>query len=340
LLLGLVTGRARTDVLAHPERDVPAEQEEAFRGLVARRAAAEPVAYLLGEREFYGRMFKVDRRALIPRPETELLVDLGRAAVARWRAQGIEPKVVDVGTGCGAIAISLAAEAHITVIATDLSRDALMLTRENAEFHGLAPSSADITTGASVHPQALRHHQGVQGHNAAVPPVGGPPDEAQPQGTQPQEAQAQGVQRQGVQPQGVQRQGVQPQGVQDRSGVDARHVVHVVQTDLLAGLRGPLQVVLANLPYIPNDRHLPSEVKDYEPNLALFGGMQGTELLQKFLNETRALLAPGAEVCVELDEEEQASPVAAVARELYVGADVTVCQDAGGYDRVVRILLT
>jgi methylase of polypeptide subunit release factors len=330
LLLGLVTGRARTDVLAHPERDVPAEQEEAFRGLVARRAAAEPVAYLLGEREFYGRMFKVDRRALIPRPETELLVDLGRAAVARWRAQGIEPKVVDVGTGCGAIAISLAAEAHITVIATDLSRDALMLTRENAEFHGLAPSSADITTGASVHPQALRHHQGVQGHNAAVPPVGGPPDEAQPQGTQPQEAQAQGVQRQGV----------QPQGVQDRSGVDARHVVHVVQTDLLAGLRGPLQVVLANLPYIPNDRHLPSEVKDYEPNLALFGGMQGTELLQKFLNETRALLAPGAEVCVELDEEEQASPVAAVARELYVGADVTVCQDAGGYDRVVRILLT
>jgi methylase of polypeptide subunit release factors len=330
LLLGLVTGRARTDVLAHPERDVPAEQEEAFRGLVARRAAAEPVAYLLGEREFYGRMFKVDRRALIPRPETELLVDLGRAAVARWRAQGIEPKVVDVGTGCGAIAISLAAEAHITVIATDLSRDALMLTRENAEFHGLAPSSADITTGASVHPQALRHHQGVQGHNAAVPPVGGPPDEAQPQGTQPQEAQAQGTQPQGV----------QPQGVQDRSGVDARHVVHVVQTDLLAGLRGPLQVVLANLPYIPNDRHLPSEVKDYEPNLALFGGMQGTELLQKFLNETRALLAPGAEVCVELDEEEQASPVAAVARELYVGADVTVCQDAGGYDRVVRILLT
>jgi release factor glutamine methyltransferase len=255
LLLGLASGRSRTELLAHPERVVGAAQAEAFQALVARRAAAEPVAYLLGEREFYGRMFRVDPRALIPRPETELLVDLGRAAVTRWRATGIEPTVVDVGTGCGAIAVSLAAEATVSVIATDLSRDALELTRENAQLHAVSTA------------------------------------------------------------------------------------VRVVQTDLLGGLRGPLQVVLANLPYIPDGRELPAEVKNYEPNVALFGGAEGTELLGTFLGDARGLLVSGSEVCVELDEEEQAGPVAALARQLYAGADVTVCRDAGGYDRVVRILV-
>src|SRR5438105_12592777 len=109
LLLGKVTGWSRTHVLAHPEREVDFAIESAFHGLVARREASEPIAYLLGEREFYGRLFKVDRRALIPRPETELLVDLGLAAVTRWRGTGVEPTVVEIGTGCGAVAISLAA---------------------------------------------------------------------------------------------------------------------------------------------------------------------------------------------------------------------------------------
>src|SRR5205823_14473194 len=98
---------------------------------------AEPIAYLLAEREFYGRLFKVDRRALIPRPETELLVELGVAAVQRWRAAGVSsPRVVDVGTGCGAIAVSLALECSLPVIATDVSVGALSLAREND--YGLA----------------------------------------------------------------------------------------------------------------------------------------------------------------------------------------------------------
>jgi release factor glutamine methyltransferase len=240
-------------VLAHPEIGIPATQASAFRDLLARREAAEPIAYLLGQREFYGRVFRVDRRALIPRPETELLVDLGRAAVARWRAIGVEPTVVDVGTGCGAIAISMAAEASVRVLATDLSLEALELTRENACRQAASSS------------------------------------------------------------------------------------VSRVQTDLLAGFRGPLHVVLANLPYVPRDRDLPRDVKDYEPTLAIFGGARGTELIERFLREARPLLQPGAELCVELDEEEQAGPMAALARDLYTGADVSVCQDAGGYDRVLHI---
>src|SRR5438067_11124589 len=89
LLLGHVTGWSRTAVLAHPLRRLSEREENDFRGLVARRSVLEPIAYLIGEREFYGRVFKVDGRALIPRPETELLVDIGRAAVARWRGLGV-----------------------------------------------------------------------------------------------------------------------------------------------------------------------------------------------------------------------------------------------------------
>jgi release factor glutamine methyltransferase len=100
-------------------------------------------------------------------------------------------------------------------------------------------------------------------------------------------------------------------------------------------------VVLANLPYVPLDRALPTDVQAYEPPLALFGGMRGTELIERLLAEAQPLLAPGAEIAVELDEEDQAQPIAALARELYgKTADVSVCQDAGGYDRVVRVALS
>src|SRR5579884_1320555 len=108
LLLGHSTGWSRAQVLAHPEWELSADQQAQFETLVERRSHAEPIAYLLGEREVYGLVFKVDRRALIPRPETELLVELGQAAVARFRAQGIEPRVLELGTGSGAVAISLA----------------------------------------------------------------------------------------------------------------------------------------------------------------------------------------------------------------------------------------
>ena len=74
---------------------------------------------------------------------------------------------------------------------------------------------------------------------------------------------------------------------------------------------------------------------DYE---AIFGGERGTELIERLLVDARPFLVPGAELCVELDEEEQAAPVAALARTLYAGATVSVCQDHGGYDRVVRVL--
>ena len=103
-------------------------------------------------------------------------------------------------------------------------------------------------------------------------------------------------------------------------------------------MRGPLHVVLANLPYVPGERGAcPRDVRDYEPHVAIFGGERGTELIERLLHEARPLLASRAELCVELDEEEQAAPVAALARPLYPAREVSICQDAGGYDRVVRV---
>ena len=110
-----------------------------------------------------------------------------------------------------------------------------------------------------------------------------------------------------------------------------------VQCDLLKGIRGPLHVVLANLPYVPSTRELPAEVRDYEPHVAIFGDARGTETIERVLHEVGPLLAPGGELCVELDEEEQATPVADLAGRLYPRAAVSVHQDGGGYDRVVRV---
>ena len=133
LLLGHATGWSKAELLAHPERVVGPSAAAAFEGLVARRLVGEPVAYLLGTREFYGRDFRVDRRALIPRPETEMLVEIGISAVRGWLDRGVAPRVVDVGTGTGAIAVTVAAETGVPVVALDRSAAALSLARENAE---------------------------------------------------------------------------------------------------------------------------------------------------------------------------------------------------------------
>src|SRR5713226_10493301 len=108
-------------LVAHPELELTSDEEARFDALVAKRSDGVPVAYLRGFKEFYGLRFAVDPRVLVPRPETETLVDAAREFIA---ARPLV--VVDVGTGCGAIAIALAAhERTARVIATDLSQGAL-----------------------------------------------------------------------------------------------------------------------------------------------------------------------------------------------------------------------
>lgn len=135
LLLAYVLGIRKEDVYAHPEPALSADEIVRYEALIAHRARGEPVAYLRGVKEFYGLDLAVDPRVLIPRPETELLVD---EAVRRLAAHP-SPLVCDLGTGSGAIAIALALalpRAHL--IATDLSTAALEVARANAARHGVA----------------------------------------------------------------------------------------------------------------------------------------------------------------------------------------------------------
>jgi release factor glutamine methyltransferase len=133
-LLRHVLGWDRATLVANPSRPVPEAEAGRFRALVARRAAREPLQYILGTQAFWKHEFLVTPAVLIPRPETELLVE-----TSLERLQGRErPLVVDVGTGSGCIALSIAAERpDAEVHATDLSEAALEVARENARRLGL-----------------------------------------------------------------------------------------------------------------------------------------------------------------------------------------------------------
>jgi release factor glutamine methyltransferase len=158
VLMAHVTGRDRTWLLAHPE--APLGENAAFTAVIERRAAGEPVAYIRGFKEWRSLRVKTDARALIPRPETELVVEAAEAEIAARLEHG---SVVawDVATGSGAIALALAldfreavATGQLRLIATDVSTDALALTAENLEAHSVA-GSVDVRVADLLGPAGL-----------------------------------------------------------------------------------------------------------------------------------------------------------------------------------------
>lgn len=156
-------GKDRSWILAHPESEVPSGAD----ALLARRAAREPLAYILGQREFYGRMFEVEPGVLIPRQETETLVDVA--------LEGLGGKVLDVGTGTGCLAVTIKLERpQWMVAACDVSQVALHVARRNAE-----------RLGATVHvakSDLFEAFQGVQfGLIVSNPPYIRAAEELQPE---------------------------------------------------------------------------------------------------------------------------------------------------------------
>jgi release factor glutamine methyltransferase len=140
LLLCLVLGVDRVRLLIDADRPLDKAELTRYRELHQRRRAGEPVAYLLGRREFYGRVFRVDARVLIPRPETELLVEVG---LARTRHLSLSARVLDLCTGSGCVAITLARERPTTRVAgSDLSPGAIAVARDNAVRLGAAANTA------------------------------------------------------------------------------------------------------------------------------------------------------------------------------------------------------
>ena len=252
VLLAHVVGRTRAWVLAHGEDPVDASQAAAYERLLTRLKQGEPLAYLTGRQEFYGLTFRVSPVVLIPRPETELLVE--RALAWLQENQGIR-RAADIGTGSGCIAVTLAAHIpDLRLIASDRSLQALRLARENARLHGVL----DRTT--------------------------------------------------------------------------------FIQADLLSPFQRPmaLDLICANLPYIPTSTLAQLPVRRWEPALALDGGEDGLTLIRRLLKGAQDRLSPGGLVLLEI-EAGQGEAACRLAREAFPGAKVSLYQDLARLDRIVQI---
>jgi len=188
LLLARLLATTRTRLIAHDERALTPAESRQWNDALERRLAGEPIAYLLGEKEFHGLALEVDRNVLVPRPETELLVDWATEAIVALTAERArrgdrgEIGVVDLGTGSGAIALALKrAHPGIRVTASDVSPDALAVARRNADrlalaiefveaswWHGLENRQFDIAlanppyiAADDPHLAALRHEPAI-----------------------------------------------------------------------------------------------------------------------------------------------------------------------------------
>ncbi|MCM3906451.1 MAG: peptide chain release factor N(5)-glutamine methyltransferase [Pyrinomonadaceae bacterium] len=134
-LLQHVIDRDRTFIITHAEDLITPEEQQCFRECIARRAEGEPLQYITGRQQFFGLDFEVTRDVLIPRPETELLVETALALIHK----GPAPSICDVGTGSGCIAVTLLNEnQRATAIGIDLSIEAIQVARRNAERHSVA----------------------------------------------------------------------------------------------------------------------------------------------------------------------------------------------------------
>jgi release factor glutamine methyltransferase len=246
LILAHVIDKPREYLIAHSEQTLSDLELHTFDKLLTLRARGMPIAYILGHRPFFDRSFRVTPHVLVPRPETEHLVE----AALKWTKGRGAIRAVDVGTGSGAIAVSLAAHLpKARVIATDISHAALLIARENA---------ADLAN------------------------------------------------------------------------------LSYVQADLLAPLRGPLDVICANLPYIATGEMQVLEVAHFEPHVALDGGADGLDLIRRLLAQAPTRLASPGLLLLEIGAD-QGTAVEALAKAAFPRASVSILKDYARLDRVVRV---
>jgi release factor glutamine methyltransferase len=272
LLLLHVATRDRTWLYSHPEENLPQEITDRFFALIARRAAGEPTQYLAGKQEFWGLEFEVTPDVLIPRPETEHVIEvaLDRLALRELRAgrpqktigEGLQ--IADIGTGSGCIAIALAKELpKAEFVATDISRAALEVAGRNAVRHGVG--------------ERIRFVQG---------------------------------------------------DLLDRSGEE-----RITSGETAAPLL--FDLVVSNPPYIGR-REAPTlarEVRDHEPEIALFAGEEGYELYGNLISQSATNLNPGGILVLELghDSLPAVQPLLDAANWTRVG----VTNDLAGIPRVI-----
>ena len=256
LLLAHVLGLRKEDLIVHPDRELTDLQEDHFHQCIERRCRKEPLAYIIGYREFWSLEFQVNSAVLIPRPETEGMIDQ-LLNYARGEAGENGVRILDVGTGSGILAIVAALELpKAQVTAVDNSNDALDVARDNA----------------------FRHR------------------------------------------------------VKDR--------IDFIKMDFMREWRfpdeGSFDYILANPPYIPSKEleQLMPDVRDYEPRVALDGGLDGLRSYQSIVAHAFPCLKPGGHLIFEVGDN-QAEMIKQLL-EVHGGLDkIEIARDLSGRDRVV-----
>jgi len=271
LLLIHAVGRDRTWIYSHAEELIHPAVVEKYFGLIARRAAGEPTQHLTGKQEFWGLEFEVTPAVLIPRPETEHVVEV---ALERLGAAGIKIdmktgsptpplRIADVGTGSGCIAVALAQELpHATIVATDISAAALEVAGHNAARHRVAERvrfvETDLLSGVALSPDGAGH----------PPPL--------------------------------------------------------------------FDLIVSNPPYVARNHAaaLAREVREHEPETALFGGATGVEMYARLIEHAGALLRARGNLVVELGYG-AADSVRAILAAQAGWANICITNDLAGIPRVL-----
>lgn len=249
LLMMRTLGVPRAWVLAHPEAVLEEEQLASFRRFLRQYREGMALPHVLGRWEFFGRQFHLSPAVMVPRPETEHLVE---GALRLLEDREDLRRVLDVGTGSGCIVVSLALEfPNRTYFASDIDRGSLEVAGRNLREYRLEGS------------------------------------------------------------------------------------VHLVQAHALQGLRGPFDMVVANLPYIPSSKVDQLTVGEREPRRALDGGADGLEALRVLAGGLRRSLRPGGELLLELDPG-QMTAAQAILQEAIALEGVRIYRDLPGRDRVLH----
>jgi release factor glutamine methyltransferase len=348
LLLCHVLGFTKAELLRDWHEPMPEPLFETWAALIARKAAGEPVQYLIGEQWFYGRPFTVTPAVLIPRPETELLVEaVLEAADKLWpQTVGAEqvPTVVDVGTGSGAIAVTLSAERpEWQVYASDLSSDALAVAGGNAARHETAgritfvkgdlllPFVPCKRAGAEQQDAAASVQSRLAERGANMSDSVGADLDAGAYAIQGEAAESKSSWKDGT---GASNKIGGNDGVEGGSAVVNAGSLEAMRSGDPAGLR--IDVLVSNPPYIPaaDIPGLQPEVRDYEPRLALVGGDDGLEPYRRMALQLLQLAQLPRIVGFELGIG-QAQDVADLLRAIGHWDAIRIIADYGGIDRHV-----
>lgn len=256
VLLARILNKPRTWIMAHPELALSSEQQNQLNEMLARLENGEPLPYVIGSWEFFGLEFTVTPDVLIPRPETEMLVE---KAIMWIQSRDDKLNIVDVGTGSGAIAISLAINIpNANILATDISAQVLEVAKSNAEKH-----------------HVIDHIRFIECDLL--------PDQSQAKNR-----------------------------------------------------KSEIDLLCANLPYIPTQTLHQLPIFNREPTLALDGGDDGFALIRKLLDIAPAWLAPHAMLLLEI-EATLGQPAIQLARKKFPSATIDLHQDLTGRDRLIQI---